>query len=320
MPSSMVALSDDVDEFRHTLRPGTREYLITGQGRFSGAVTRIDLHRLWMQRMDETLPRVWCTPVSRSAIYFHASPGPTMISQGIGITADDVGVVAPGVLRWHTLSGASHFASMSLTADDLSALGPTLTGHDLRISPDSISISATPTVMDRLRRLHAAAVHLAETAPEIIANRDAARGLESSLVEAFVDCLSMGRARVDTSAERRHGAILFRLRQLAEEHPDEPLYLTDVCAAIGVTQRTLMMCCQEQFGISPKRFLMLRRLHLARRTLRAASPTDTSVTEVATRFGFWELGRFATTYRAIFGETPSRTLRERNPKVRAITI
>lgn len=53
---------------------------------------------------------------------------------------------------------------------------------------------------------------------------------------------------------------------------------------------------------------MLRRMHLARRALRRAAGGET-VTDVATRYGFWQLGRFAVEYRALFGETPSATLR-----------
>lgn len=49
-------------------------------------------------------------------------------------------------------------------------------------------------------------------------------------------------------------------------------------------------------------------MNLAHRKLLRCDATETTVTEVATEHGFWELGRFSCDYRALFGETPSATL------------
>jgi transcriptional regulator GlxA family with amidase domain len=53
---------------------------------------------------------------------------------------------------------------------------------------------------------------------------------------------------------------------------------------------------------------LLRRSNEARAALRRADPSTVSVAQVARNHQFLELGRFAVTYRATFGEPPSKTL------------
>jgi AraC family ethanolamine operon transcriptional activator len=50
------------------------------------------------------------------------------------------------------------------------------------------------------------------------------------------------------------------------------------------------------------------RLSQARRALLCADAELVTVTEIATCFGFVELGRFSVEYRRMFGESPSQTL------------
>jgi transcriptional regulator GlxA family with amidase domain len=106
----------------------------------------------------------------------------------------------------------------------------------------------------------------------------------------------------------RHAAIMRRFHAAIERQPERPRFIPELCMEIGVSERTLRICCQEQLGMGPKRYLLMRRMRLAREALFANSPTDTTVTEIATRYGFWQFGRFAREYKLLFGELPSATL------------
>jgi AraC-like DNA-binding protein len=103
--------------------------------------------------------------------------------------------------------------------------------------------------------------------------------------------------------------VIGRFEDFLAANRYEPVYLAEICAAIGVSERTLRSCCQEHLGMGPMHYLWLRRMQLARRSLLSADPAIKTVTEIATAHGFGELGRFAVEYRTLFGESPSATLK-----------
>jgi AraC-like DNA-binding protein len=85
--------------------------------------------------------------------------------------------------------------------------------------------------------------------------------------------------------------------------------LAEICARLGVSHRFLRKCCEHNLGMSPGRYHRLRRLQLVHRALRDGELDPSNVSAIARRFGFRELGRFAASYRALYGELPSATLR-----------
>jgi AraC-like DNA-binding protein len=86
-------------------------------------------------------------------------------------------------------------------------------------------------------------------------------------------------------------------------------YLSELCAAAGVSERTLQNAFKDIMGMSPMAYLHRLRLHRARDELRKTTIDSTTVSEVAMNWGFWQLGEFSQTYKNCFGEVPSETLK-----------
>jgi len=87
-------------------------------------------------------------------------------------------------------------------------------------------------------------------------------------------------------------------------------YLSELCSAASVSERTLQYAFRDIMGMSPLTYLHRLRLHRAREELRKADSGSTTVTDVAMNWGFWHFGEFSRAYKNCFGEVPSRTLRQ----------
>jgi AraC family ethanolamine operon transcriptional activator len=115
--------------------------------------------------------------------------------------------------------------------------------------------------------------------------------------------------RFTRRAATTHQEAVERVEAYLREHFDGPIPLARLCRLTGLSERGLRNAFYDVRGMSPTRYLRGLRLRGVRLALCEASTTRTTVTAVATDYGFYELGRFARTYRAVFGEAPSDTLR-----------
>jgi AraC-like DNA-binding protein len=272
-----------------------------------------------VQRGYCSLSRItnFASSANRPAIFFLSGSDQATISHsGRDFAPGEIVILPSGATHHHRTTGSCHWGTLSLTQDDLSAASRDLVGHDA--IDRSVTRYLRPPVaeMSRLLNLHKIAGEFAENGTDLLTQPELTRALEQAILHATVMCLG-GAAPIQMSwGSIRHAAIIAKFEELLETNYDRPLHLAEICAAIGASERTLRISCIEHLGMGPIRYLWLRRMHIAHRALVQAVPGRTTVTEIATANGFWELGRFAVEYHALFGEVPSVSLRRAAEEMR----
>lgn len=98
-------------------------------------------------------------------------------------------------------------------------------------------------------------------------------------------------------------------KALVDDDPAAPHTVEDLARHAGISVRALQEGFRRQLGTTPMEYVRSCRLEAAHRALRAADPSEASVTDLATAAGFTHLGRFSVDYRKRFGCSPSATLR-----------
>ncbi|MFI0978992.1 AraC family transcriptional regulator [Streptomyces sp. NPDC021093] len=122
------------------------------------------------------------------------------------------------------------------------------------------------------------------------------------------------REELAAPAEALRPAPVKRVLDAVHAHPEQPHTASSLAAVAGVGVRRLQEGFREHVGMSPTVYLRGVRLDRVNEELKRGAEERRgegapTVGEVAYRWGFAHLGRFAAVYRARFGETPSQTLR-----------
>jgi transcriptional regulator GlxA family with amidase domain len=109
---------------------------------------------------------------------------------------------------------------------------------------------------------------------------------------------------------RKRDHAIKKIKEFLSEFPDVPPTMADLCEVAQVSERTLEYAFQERYEMTPNTYLRFYRLNGVHKSLRATDPASTTVTKIATDWGFWHFGHFTSNYRKLFGQLPSDTLKK----------
>src|SRR5262249_9091516 len=184
------------------------------------------------------------------------------ICGGVELRLGDIMFHARGERTHQWTKGESKWGIISVPHSQLAAYARALTGSEITAPPVARVLCPLPSVGAHLRCLHLRACRLAETKPEMLAHKEVARAIEQELIHALVNCLT---ADDDTIVKERHQAdVVLRLEDTLMEYAGHRPTISELCATLGVTKRTLRLCCTNVLGVTPSQYMHLRRLQTAR--------------------------------------------------------
>ncbi len=97
-----------------------------------------------------------------------------------------------------------------------------------------------------------------------------------------------------------------RAIEFMQANISQPIGMTEVAAAAGVSIRALQLGFRTFKDTTPLAYLMKLRLREARQDLLDPENSQ-AVSEICLKWGFFHFGRFSAVYRATYGENPSET-------------
>ena len=319
MPRTFASVFSEPDDFQTAVgEEGVVGFLVTGCGQFRARLTQIALHRLRLAAGEEELSRVALitVPAGMALVSLPIGGRSSPVWGGIETRTGEMMTLGPGERVYARTGGPCGWGAVQVPAEDLVQYGCALNEAGFVIPP-AARCRPPPKAGRNFRSLYRAAIRMAEARSTALIDTAAAHGLEQQLIHALIECLTAGSADEETPTARRHRGILARFEDLLQAEPFAQI--TKLCAALGVSEVTLRECCKQHLGMGPSRYRRLCRMQQVRRALRSENPDTTSVLGVAGRYGIRDLGRFAASYRALYGEFPSATLR-RSPGVAELTL
>jgi AraC-like DNA-binding protein len=300
----------DAEDYQTSLPDLKAELVVTQSGPFSAQLTWAKLPNLHLLRAQETLARVAYITLPAAPVFvsFPKGLGRGLLWNGVGLEPGDLVLHNRNEHLHQRTAGPSHWGYLSIASTFFRRHGGALAGH--RMAPPTLGRIVRPMQADlaHLLRLHARVAHMVEMRPATIGHPEVGRAVERELLEALVPCLENCKADERPGPRWDQVGIMARLEEVLAVRAGQVLNVRELSSIVGVTERTLITCCDAFLGISPGRYLQLRRLKLARAAMLSADPATVRIGEVAKRHGFSESSRFAAAYRLAFGENPSTTL------------
>lgn len=219
----------------------------------------------------------------------------------------DIAVLPPRLDHESIYNGGAAYAAISMMPPDVADIfvDENLAEGIFKVAdcyrlPDQIRTEIRTRFLAIVERVEAGRLELSPSAADFLM-----RSLKEVFAMGILQCLPP-RSPIPI----HQGAQLLRdVENYMESAGRRPVHISEICSAFHISRRRLHRTFYETLGMGPIGYLRRKRLCSIQAILKRSDPETTKVSDIAAEYGFFEHGRFAGYYKALFGESPSETLR-----------
>ncbi len=233
-----------------------------------------------------------------------------LIFDGQVLQSEDFVVLPPGSDFTFASTGSHRWMSITMPVGLFEAHAATIGRGDLaRIGKEKWVISPPKPLLDRFTASAASTAALIRNGGMSAQERpckDLVPGLLTALCAAIAG--SHKEVSLPTRKSRSTSDAMTKALEYVRGQQWGGTTVEDLAFAADVTGRTLLRMFRQQLGIGPANYLKMRQLNMVRRALRGKLGSSSKITNIMSEHGVTEFGRFASEYKALFGERPSDTV------------
>lgn len=311
--------TEDPCQHADSLPQWSQDYLQLTSGEFRGRIVEMSSGpvQLFRESMDQVIDEKGHPRPSSYTLGVPVNVHPDGYWQAHEVVRDSMLTLLPGEeLHFRTPRLSDIFVSV-IDADTLDSYAESVLGHEVAplIARAQMQTLSSQAAM-RYRQVLHEVMCCVQSTPDVLQHGASRRAVAESVMNASLTAvLSLcGRPERSRGGHAIHRAIVERARQYVLSRRDAPPSVSELSVHLKMSRRGLHHAFMNVLGISPVTFLRYVRLHGVRKDLLHGG-ADVTVSSAACKWGFWHMGMFASYYKALFGESPSSTLK-RPPQVR----
>ena len=305
---------EDADRHAHALTGWEQRYDQVGEGAFRSTVKQVSIAgvQVFQESANVRIVQRGQLPAGFVTFGLVLGGGAPFSFQGVRVDENAL-VVAPGSKEF-----------LLHSPPDMSMLGVAVDSKLLAAAADAAGVDVQDEILHRhvlsipsaagarAGKRIIAAVESVLADPDPFISGDGAHRFAQTVTESILDLLTFHvPVREDRLTYACRADVVKRAHDLVLSRPEQPISVLDLCEKLRVRRRTVQNSFQSVTQMNPVSYLRAVRLAQVRRLLTTTSQTEVPVREAAMRWGFSNLGHFASDYKSLFGELPSQTQRAR---------